>query len=240
MKRLSYSSLSAFKKSPSHLLHYWENGFESSLAQNKGSLIHTLVLEPERFENDYAIFEGKVRRGKEWEAFKELNSRKTIINTTELFEARTIADRVLESDLALELLNRTGETEKHVEWKFKDVDFHGFVDGVGDDFIFDLKTCQSSEPSKFSKDAFNYGYYLQAAMYLTATEKDNYYIIAAETSAPYNIQVYKLTNDLINYGREQYHDLVDAYKLWDKKPKGYSEVIESIDLPNWVKKEVTF
>lgn len=236
MKRLSYSALSAFKKSPNHLLAYWERDFVSSAAQAKGSLIHTLVLEPEKYDTDYAVYEGKVRRGKEWEAFKAVNSDKTIINTNEYFEARKIADKVLESDLALDLLMRTTETEQHVEWEYGGLGFHGFIDGVGeDDFIFDLKTCQCSEPSKFSKDAFNYGYYLQAAMYLQATKKKDYYIIAAETQAPYNVQVYKLTQDLIDYGLNQYKMLVDEFVTWNGEQIGYSQTVEELDLPNWLK-----
>ena len=67
-RALSYSSLSAFSKSPNHLLQYWE-GSEPTPTQLQGQLIHKLILEPETFRDDFVVFEGKVRRGKEWEAF---------------------------------------------------------------------------------------------------------------------------------------------------------------------------
>ncbi|MCH9838294.1 hypothetical protein K0U83_21705, partial [bacterium] len=31
--------------------------------------VHALVLEPENFDRDFAVYEGKVRRGKAWDAF---------------------------------------------------------------------------------------------------------------------------------------------------------------------------
>ncbi len=48
-KRLSYSALSAFGKSPNHLLRYWSKKFEPTSAMMLGSLIHKIILEPDDF-----------------------------------------------------------------------------------------------------------------------------------------------------------------------------------------------
>jgi len=52
---LSYSSLKAFSVTPNHLVSYWNKERTSSAAMVKGSLIHTLILEPETFGDVYAI-----------------------------------------------------------------------------------------------------------------------------------------------------------------------------------------
>ncbi len=38
-----------------------------------GTYFHTRVLEPEKLSEETAVYPGKVRRGKEWDAFKEAN-----------------------------------------------------------------------------------------------------------------------------------------------------------------------
>ena len=44
---LSYSALTQFKKSPNHLLAYWEGKQTRTDAMLFGSLIHKIILEPE-------------------------------------------------------------------------------------------------------------------------------------------------------------------------------------------------
>ena len=77
--RLSYSALCAFKKSPNHLLKYWEGKTKVTDAIQFGSIIHKLLLEPDSFNDDYAVFEGKIRSGKKWQEFKATNDNKQII-----------------------------------------------------------------------------------------------------------------------------------------------------------------
>ena len=43
--RLSYSALAQFKKSPNHLLAYWNKEMKTTDAMQFGSLIHKLILE---------------------------------------------------------------------------------------------------------------------------------------------------------------------------------------------------
>ena len=57
--------------------------------------VHALVLEPENFDRDFAVYEGKTRRGKAWDAFQIEHEGRTILNTREHGEAETIAAAVL-------------------------------------------------------------------------------------------------------------------------------------------------
>ena len=101
---------------------------------------------------------------------------------------------------------------------------------IGEGFIADIKTTTDAG-AKFERDLYydNLGYAMQAAMYLEAFPKGTkYYIIAIEKSEPYNVQVYELSEKIINTGAEKYIDLVDYYKLWDGEPMSYSNEIKLI------------
>ena len=232
---LSYSALKQFSKSPAHLDAYWNRDLTQSASMAKGSLIHTLVLEPDTYDEKYAIYEGKVRRGKEYDAFCLENEGKIILNQNEFNEATTIRDAVWNNKIAKNIFLRTTEVESKFEMEYRDLKFKGIIDGIGNDFIFDLKTTQCSEPSKFSRDAFNYGYNLQAAIYLKAVQRKHYYIISVESAAPYNVTVFEMTSELINMGTQELETLITKFKAWDGELEGYTDLIEPLDVPQWMK-----
>ena len=224
--RLSYSALSQFDKSPNHLLSYWQQDFEPTPAMLFGSLVHKMILEPETFSVDYAVYEG-TRRGNAWNEFKALNDTKTIVTAKEYNIALKTFNNAKQNDIFKGLLMQTNETEKHIEWKYKDVKYHGFCDMVGDDFIADIKIVQDAG-EKFARDLRYNNYSLQATMYLTGLPKKDYYIIAIEKTAPYNVQVYKFGEQILNNANRKYYYLNEAYKDWDGCPQSYSSGIVTI------------
>ena len=234
---LSYSALKQFDISPNHLIAYWNRDLTQSAAQIKGTLIHTLTLEPETFEEKYAIFDGKVKRGKAYDAFVEENEGKLIISQKDYDDASTVKSAIFSNEAVHELFLETHTTEKLVEWESMDMKFKGFVDGIGDGFIFDLKTTASADPNKFTSDAFKYGYAMQAAMYCMACRVENYYIIAAESTSPNNVTLFKMSDELLQYGVSEFQRIVEKYKAWDGNPVGYSDVVEVLGLPNWFKRQ---
>lgn len=236
---LSYSALKQFDKSPNHLLAYWDRDLVPSSAMIKGRLIHTLVLEPDTFSENYAVFEGKVKRGKAYDEFALENEGKDIISEKDLDDAQAVRDAVWANPIAKDLFDITGEVEQSFECNVLGHNMKGFIDGVGNDFIFDLKTTQSSEPRKFARDAYSYGYHLQAAIYLAAAQKEHYYIISVESAAPYNVTVFQMTEDMIHKGFEDLGRLLSEYEEWDGKPSSYSEIIEPLSLPEWAKEKET-
>ena len=234
---LSYSSLKQFDVSPNHLISYWNRDLTSSSAQVKGTLIHTLTLEPDTFEEKYAIFEGKVKRGKAYDEFVLENEGKMIISNSDFLEASQVKAAVWENEAVRLLFDMTNTTEELVEWTSNGISLKGFIDGIGDDFIFDLKTTQSSDPKRFASDAFKYGYAMQAAMYCEAKSIKNFYIIAVESKAPFNVTLFKMTDEMLAYGKDQFDRISENYKSWDGKPVGYSDIVEPLGLPAWFKRE---
>lgn len=226
-EHLSYSALTQFKKSPNHLLAYWEGKQTRTDAMLFGSLIHKIILEPETFDFEYVVYQGKTRRGKDWVEFAEINKNKTIIKQSELDSALEITNAVANDKVFMDLISKCTKREQRVEWTEQGVNFRGFVDMVGDGWIADIKTC--ADAFKLRREMYYNDYKMQGAMYLeNYPPNTKYYIIAVEKSIPYNVKVFKLGDNMIEAGYLDYIDLVSKYNDWDGKPQGYTEEIEEI------------
>lgn len=70
-----------------------------------GTYFHTSILEPEKLQIECAVYKG-IRRGKEWEAFKEANKGKAIITESELAQAEMLVQAVKDSPVAMGRLSR--------------------------------------------------------------------------------------------------------------------------------------
>ena len=178
----------AFKKSPNHLLKYWEGKTKVTDAMQFGSIIHKLLLEPESFNDDYAIFTGARRAGKDWQEFKAADEDKQIIKLSELDDANAIAENALQNPIFKNLMQNKVHTEKEVTWNHAGIDFKGFVDLEskidGRTIVCDIKTTTDAG-KRFQRDLIYNDYKMQAAMYLENYDIDTeYYIIAVETTSP--------------------------------------------------------
>lgn len=221
---LSYSSLSAFKEAPSVFINYKIGKKEQTDAMLFGAMLHCLVLEPQDFFNRYHCLEdgdicnqiggAKPRATKAYKEWKEVAIQeagdKIIVETNDYLAAKIIASNVLHNRASRKILDLGWQHETPVEWEFKNFKFKGFIDGMGDKVIFDLKTCADAEPDKFQREIMQRGYYLQAAMYLYATgQMRDYYIIGVDRKG--GVSVHKLEMALIEHGMTEYNKLLDKF-----------------------------
>ena len=230
---LSYSALSAFKKSPNHLLAYWNKTFKATDAQKFGSLIHKLILQPETFSYEFAVFEGKARRGKEWEAFSALNEGKTIIKAQEVDDANKIIQNAMKNKVFNEMIQKATAVEKELNWSHKDVKFKGYADIISEynnrKCVIDIKTTTDAG-RRFERDLMYNDYKMQLAMYTESfedTEMDAY-VVAIETKLPFNVQVYKLNETLLFKGFMDYDYYTEKYKEWNGKAEGYTDDVVEV------------
>lgn len=77
---------------------------EESAAFDTGTYFHCAILEPHRLEEECIVFSGAIRRGKEWDAFKEKHSKKAILTKNELEKAETLIAAVKNSPVAMRYL----------------------------------------------------------------------------------------------------------------------------------------
>lgn len=221
---LSFSSLKAFAESPATFAEYKLAKREPTDAMLFGAMLHCLVLEPQDFENRYLCLDDReicnqiggakpraTKAYKEWYAVTvtEAGDRQ-IVETNEYLAAKIIASNVLHNRASAKVLDLCWEHEQPIEWEFMNFKFKGFIDGIGEKAICDLKTCPDANPDKFQRDIISNKYYLQAAMYLYAEEKNlPYYIIAVDKKS--GVSVHKLEDKLIELGMKEYIELLNRF-----------------------------
>lgn len=71
-----------------------------------GNYFHTAVLEPHKLREDFVVFQKKVRRGAEWEAFKNKYKDKMIITPNQIETATKLVEAVEKSDVAMAYIKR--------------------------------------------------------------------------------------------------------------------------------------
>lgn len=211
-----------------------------------GSLVHTLVIEPENFERDYYLTESfnlRTQAGKSLreKALQESNG-KIIIQEDFYIKAKEIARTLLESDLSNLFKNGAGEHS-----------FFGEINGIpckcrpdyflevdNQKIIIDLKTTKfgGASPDNFVKSIASFGYYIQAAFYLELLKADEFIFVAIETEPPYMMGIYELDNISLEFGLSEVKRGLDIYRNIDKIENIYKDNSfkkkQILTLPNYV------
>lgn len=183
------------ERTPAHLKYESRHPREATANMKMGTLVHTLVLEPEAFEREYIIepqglekptqanFESKnpkpqtvakINRWLAWE--KESEGRQTL--KQELYDqARFMADSVLNHPIASVLLQDV-ISESSIYWWYKNRDPDDETEyrimakvrpdaiSIAHDCLIDLKTTTDASYTGFQKSVMYFYYHLSAAMYL--------------------------------------------------------------------------
>ena len=216
---------------------------EESIFLRKGLAVHTLVLEPDEFDEEYMVWPGQ-RRGKMWLEFKEdYEDDYCILTEAEADEARAIANAVLAHDDAMSLLSR-GKSEQPLLWTDAEtgIKCKGRTDYYRDRLV-DLKTSAFVEVERYSKQCARLLYHCQLAFYkdgLVANGASPDMVpamVVVESSAPYDVVVYDIPDHVINLGRDLYRRLLGRYAecmksgVWPGVANG--QRLELI-LPEWL------
>lgn len=256
---VNWSTLGKMRASPAHYRHALTHSRPPTPDQATGSAVHTLVLEPAEFPDRYAIYQGEgTRASKEYKAFvANVAGDREVLKYDEYEEVRAMADAIDQHPAAGPLFG-SGWAERSFVWadpatgllckgRTDWLTFDGIVTGDAGKpdrqrvILVDLKTARSSDPREFGRAAASYGYHLQLAHYragLTANgiEVSQVLIVVVESSAPYDVCVYEITDDQIAKASAEVAALLARVKecsssnVWP----GRSDEITPLDLPAWV------
>ena len=206
-------------KSPEYFRFAMDHPQLATAAMKFGSAVHMNVLQPEEFNNQYAVsptFDRRTKDGKiAYSEFTKLNWRKKVISEKEyeLIEQMTLK---LMRDSSVKSLLSKGFKEKIVAWENEEynVKCKGMLDCYRPEsqIIIDLKTTQDSSYNTFAKSVKKYKYHKQAAFYLDAVKAEEYYIIAVEKLPPFGINIIQIGDNLLDKGREMYNQELEIYK----------------------------
>lgn len=213
--------------------------------QRTGTLLHTLVLEPETFSRRYAVGPDVSRATKEWKAFSAtVPPGVTEIKPDEVAEGMLQANSLRKHTEVRELLSN-GKAEVSIFWIDEETGvrlrarpdwMHETQDGW---IILDLKT-GAAEPWAFGAQCGRLGYDVQDAMYSEGVERATGKPVIAfvfgviETSAPYLSMCGMLTDASREAGRRRFRDGLKRFAECEAKNEwpGF-EGVQLIKLPAW-------
>ena len=252
---INISRLKELRRSPQH--YQWTLTHPKvSDAMTLGTATHVAVLEPERFESQFAIWTSRTdagkmspRSGKKWEEFKELHEGRAILTIDEATEAQAIAAAVRSNPAAMRYLE-AGEPEVSMQWEIAHRQCKGRVDWLtkfdSKPYLVGLKTARDCRHFAFGSQAAKLAYHLQFSWYADGYHANtdinpNVIEIVVENTAPYAVAVYRIEDDILAQGRDEYLRLLDLLDKCESSGEWPGPVPqeEVLSLPSWVYGEAT-
>src|SRR5208337_3579998 len=210
---INITRLKELRRSPQHYRYALDHPKESD-AMTLGIATHVAVLEPERFEKQFAVWTKRTdggamspRRGKDWDEFSLLNASRTILTQDEARISKEIAKAVRSDATAMKYLE-LGEPEVTLEWTLGERHCKGRIDWfTGGPIIVGLNTTRDCRPYQFGSQAAKLDYAIQWAWYADGFEANSgktprMVEVVVESAPPYAVATYLIEDDLLVQGRE--------------------------------------
>lgn len=224
---------------------------EQKDAFDVGNAFHTKLLEPDKFDKEYAKFDG-MKKGKKWTEFKDKNKNKTILGNKQWLEYELLVQATLEHPDSLQLLE--GKSEVSIYIKLEGIWIKVRFDklNLSKGFGMDLKSTTGlligkKGTYKCLQSIAGLDYDLSAALYLDAVNKilkiiaekkgeepkviDKWYWIFA--SKDFKSCKILLASDLmLQNGRKKYKlaiELLKKYEASNWETEDLKEGIEIVD-----------
>ena len=220
-----------------------------------GSLVHVLVLQPEKLVEEYLIAgDCTTRRGKAWDAglMEAALEFKTLVLPSQVDDARAMADAVKAHPLASTILERAECIEQAIRWtdpttglKLKcKADFLVRQEGERPVVLApDLKT--TADLATFPSSVAKYGYHRQSRLYANGiarwytggddTRVDSLWIVVDKTP-PHDVRVFRPSPAMNMQAQIELDVLLErlarsfATDTWELPD---SNIIETVELPRW-------
>ena len=261
---ISRSELWKIKESPEKFKYYKENPEEPTPSLVFGQLFHKLALQPESFDDEFAVMPNVDRRTKEgkalWNEFENETIGKTRITATDYLKATEMCNILTQHPIKevriyiKKLLS--GDKEKSFFWKdeLTGEDCKCCVDCVSKvgetNIIVDLKSVSKPKAKKeeFERIAIDYGYDFQSGMYLEGVQKctgKNYtfVFIVVEKEPPYAVNILQADKLFVKRGYDIFRELIGIYHDCKINDNWYGylgkfNMINNLALPAWLAKEI--
>lgn len=220
-EHLSSSNLKLLLDSPAEFYKQkilGQKSNKSSAAMDLGSYVHSLILEPESVDKEYATYTGWRRQGAEFETFKQQNSGKIILTTPQEHTGKRLAQSTKANPAALSLLTG-GVPELSLATEMMDVKVKMRADYINANkgYIVDVKTTRyPSHIDTFRRVVRELGYELSAALYCDIAYRiygkvfDFYWLVISKSDV--ETQVYRASTHTLSEGSALVTKALIAYK----------------------------
>jgi hypothetical protein len=195
-----FSHLKAYGRSPMHGQHA-RTAPESdpTYAMERGTAVDALLFGHKKV----CGYPGTARRGKEYEKFAAEHADYEILTMAEFDKARRMVDAIRACKLAEPMLQ--GKTQDTLLFRWMGLECRTTPDVRGDRFLTELKTSQTSDPSKFLWHARRMAYHAQMRFQEYGCEKhgyriDDHFIVCVESEAPHPVTVFHVEPEALEEG----------------------------------------
>lgn len=253
------------EQTPAHLKHEFGVHKEPTANMMLGTALHTLVLEPEKFDEEVAIMPQlnlRTNAGKaEKEAFMYEAQGKAVITPAQFEQAQRMAESVMSHPIAGVLLSDI-VTESSVYWWYKSMDADDDTkykemlkvrpDALCKSYpvMIDVKSTMDGSYTGFIKSIQNFYYHVSAAMYLEGVNQckplleelkhfayTKFVFVCVENKAPYLTSVYELSPEYLEIGKTIYRNALYALKNGREQDwPGFPDDIRVIEPPGWARR----
>lgn len=249
---VSKSVLDMIHRSPAYYAYCKEHPREQTESMLLGSVFHKLVLEPDTFAAEFAVAPECDRRTKDgkaaWTEFQDaLGDGVTPIAAQTYVTALCMRDAVRAHEIASRLLT-DGKAEESYFWERDGIKCSCRPDWLKDNGLcIDLKSTQNASPDAFTRDAYNFRYYVQAWWYVDGLKRrgiqaEDFIFIACENKPPFHVCVYAADDLYFKLGEEEaladfakYKECLETGEFYgyDKSPE-----VHSLSLPDYVARHI--
>lgn len=240
---ISKSGLDLVNRSPAHFFYGAKR--EATRAMEMGTAIHTSLLEPERFREEYVLLKDvKDRRASAYKEAIKVHSSELVLVGHEADKVAGMQESVYAQPEASGALSGEGWRELSA---FVEDPETGVLLRCRYDFLSasrtatDVKKTRDARAEEFSKSVFNYRYHVQDAMYshifklITGEELHCFQFLAVEEEPPHTAMVYDLDAESREIGFSEYRrNLIDYAEAQSSGNwSAYPEPRQTISLPYW-------
>jgi hypothetical protein len=190
---------------------------------DRGSLLHMMLLEPERLATDVAIFDGAKRAGAAWEAFEVAATGKLVLRQKDYTQVIRVANTLKNHPMVGEFLDGC-DAEISIFCQDQNCDVRGRVDAI--DFkrrrIIDIKTTDAGiDQDSVSRTIKNLKYREKLALYrrwaamITGTNPTDWrcwnLFLSMDLDAP-GIRRVRMTDDALEWGEMRMLNALRRYR----------------------------
>ena len=221
-----------------------------------GSLVHTVVLEPDKADDIYYVMDGS-KRTKAWkEAAKEAAEEgRELVHVDDMSVAVAMRDAV-NSNPAWRAMMEEWQPRFEVGMACNDSEYNLRLRGkydvlVNDELMVDLKTTSSTlDYGQLQRDVLNFGYHAQLALYwrilrqvrpeLTHYPSQMAWLFVSK-SAPHETVLLHADDEVIEHAEAIVDELLTALAYADRHnhwPPRYPSGSAVMSLPHWARKSL--
>jgi hypothetical protein len=232
-----FSTLKYIEQSAAHYLHALQRDAFDSAPMRIGRGTHSLVLGG----SPVVVYEGRRDpRMAAWRDFLSEHQDAEILSAAEMRAAEGMANAVAKHPDASRLIRESTDREYSISWEREGLKCKGRLDFMRrGEYLGDLKTCQSSEPERFWRDALRRAYHAQLSWYRGGLEFNGIncprgYLIAVESAPPHPVTVIEVAPRAMDYGNRRCALWIERLRQCiaaDYWP-GYVEGIQLLDVPD--------